>query len=275
LRDVDEGTGTDAYWRSPTWKRIAVIVAGPLMNVLVAFAIFFGVFATTHVQVEGTTRVAAVNAKTPAQMIGLRANDRIVAVDGRPTPSFADISQDIQASKGHAITVTVLRQGKRVVLGPVKTIHAQDGRWILGFAPGTVERKTSYSFGASASHAANYCWLTVTGTAKAIAGIFHAKQRAQLSGPVGIVRATHQALKAGPSYYLEILGFVSMSLALLNLLPFLPLDGGHILFSVIEAVRRRALAREVYERVSFVGFSLIILIWIIAFSNDLSGKHPG
>jgi regulator of sigma E protease len=275
LRDVDEGTGTDAYWRAQTWKRISVILAGPLMNVLVAFVIFFGVFATTHVQVEGTTRVAAVNAKTPAQMIGLHANDRIVSVDGRPTPSFADISRNIQGSNGHAITVTVMRHGKRLVLGPAKTIQSQDGRWILGFAPATVDRKTSYSFGASARHAGNYCWLTVTGTAKAIAGIFHSKQRAQISGPVGIVRATHQALKAGPSYYLEILAFVSMSLALLNLLPFLPLDGGHILFSVIEAVRRRALAREVYERVSFVGFSLIILIWIIAFSNDLSGKHPG
>jgi regulator of sigma E protease len=275
LRDVEEGSGADAYWRAPTWKRIAVIVAGPLMNVLVAFVIFFGVFATTHVQLEGTTRVAAVNAKTPAKLIGLHANDRIVAVDGQPTPSFADISRKIQGSNGHKITVTVLRHGKRLVLGPAKTIRSQDGRWILGFAPGTVERKASYSFGASARHAANYCWLTVTGTAQAIAGMFHAKQRAQISGPVGIVRATHQALKAGASYYLEILGFVSMSLALLNLLPFLPLDGGHILFSVIEGVRRRALAREVYERVSFVGFSLIILIWIVALSNDLGGKHPG
>ena len=244
------------------------------MNVLVAFVIFFGVFATTHVQVEGTTRVAAVDPKTPAQMIGLHANDRVVAVNGRPTPTFDDVSQDIQASKGHAISVTVLRNGKRVVLGPAKTIQSQ-GRWILGFKPATVDRKISYSFGASVRHAADYCWLTVTGTVKAVSGIFHAKQRAQISGPVGIVRASHQALQAGTSYYLEILGFVSMSLALLNLLPFLPLDGGHILFSVIEAVRRRALAREVYERVSFVGFSLIILIWIIAFSNDLSSKHPG
>jgi regulator of sigma E protease len=66
-----------------------------------------------------------------------------------------------------------------------------------------------------------------------------------------------------------------MSLALFNLLPFLPLDGGHILFSVIEAVRRRALAREVYERVSVVGFSLIILIWLLALSNDLGGHSPG
>ena len=68
---------------------------------------------------------------------------------------------------------------------------------------------------------------------------------------------------------------MSMSLALLNLLPLLPLDGGHILFSIIEAVRRRALAREVYERVSVVGFALIILIWVIALQHDLGSNAPG
>ena len=87
-------------------------------------------------------------------------------------------------------------------------------------------------------------------------GCSPATGRSQLSGPVGIVRVSQQQLQVGLTYYLEILAFVSMSLALLNLLPLLPLDGGHILFSLIEGVRRRALAREVYERVSVVGFAL-------------------
>jgi regulator of sigma E protease len=73
------------------------------------------------------------------------------------------------------------------------------------------------------------------------------------------------------NWYLQILAFVSLSLALLNLLPILPLDGGHILFTMIETIRRRALAREVYERVSMVGFALILLVWVIALS---SGSSP-
>ena len=85
------------------------------------------------------------------------------------------------------------------------------------------------------------------------------------------MRVSQQQLQVGLTYYLEILAFVSMSLALLNLLPLLPLDGGHILFSLIEGVRRRALAREVYERVSLVGIAFILLIMVIAFSNDVSG----
>jgi regulator of sigma E protease len=102
-------------------------------------------------------------------------------------------------------------------------------------------------------------------------GLFSSQGRSQLSGPVGIVRVSQEQLQVGVTYYLEILAFVSMSLALLNLLPLLPLDGGHILFSLIEGVRRRALAREVYERVSLVGFAFILLIMVIAFSNDVSG----
>jgi len=123
--------------------------------------------------------------------------------------------------------------------------------------------------------AADDCWHVFTGTIQAFGGLFHSKERGQLTSTVGIVKLSDQALRVDFNYYLQIVGLVSMSLALLNLLPFLPLDGGHILFSLIEAVRRRALAREVYERVSAVGFALIILIFIITLSNDLGGKHPG
>jgi regulator of sigma E protease len=274
VREVDEGTGPDAYWRAPTRKRIAVIVAGPLMNVIVAFILFFAVFATTHVQVDGTTVVKAVNASTPAKTIGLRSGDSIIAVDGHETPTFDDITGRIQASDGKPTSVTVLRNGKRLVLGPANTIQSSDGRWVLGFRPRTVDNHISYSFAESARHAGGYCWLTVTGTANAITGLFHAKERAQLSGPVGIVRASQQALKEGFSYYLQVLGFVSMSLALLNLLPFLPLDGGHILFSLIERIRRRAVAREVYERVSVIGFTLILFLTVIALHNDVGRVGP-
>jgi regulator of sigma E protease len=110
-------------------------------------------------------------------------------------------------------------------------------------------------------------------TGRGLGGLFSSHGRSQLSGPVGIVKVSQEQLRAGVRYYLIILAFVSMSLALLNLLPLLPLDGGHILFSLIEAVRRRALAREVYERVSVVGFALVLLLFIIASSNDLSHIH--
>jgi regulator of sigma E protease len=114
-------------------------------------------------------------------------------------------------------------------------------------------------------------WSVVTGTTTGLKSLFSSQGRSQLSGPVGITGVLHSQLQVGWTWYLVILAFVSMSLALLNLLPVLPLDGGHILFSLIEGIRGRAVAREVYERVSVVGVAFILLIMVIASSNDLSG----
>ncbi|HLY85842.1 MAG TPA: M50 family metallopeptidase [Gaiellaceae bacterium] len=269
LRDVEEGTAGDAYWRAATWKRVAVIAAGPLTNVLVAFLILFIVFAVSGGPTNRpTTKVAAVESGTPAASAGLRVGDRIVAVDSRATPTFGAVSRGIRASRGAAVTLTVLRNGRRVTVGPRPTVFSH-GRWIFGFEPEA--QIVSYSTGKAASTATVDLWHVVTGTVTGIGSLFSQHGRSQLSGPVGIVRVSQAELKVGVTWYLEILAFVSMSLALLNLLPLLPLDGGHILFSLIEGVRRRALAREVYERVSAVGIAFIVLVFVIAFSNDVAG----
>jgi regulator of sigma E protease len=271
LRDVEEGTSTDAYWSAPTWKRVVVIAAGPVMNILVAFVIFFAVYLTDAPTGNPTTQVAAIEAHTPAAAAGLRPGDRIVAVNGHAAPTFEAVSREIRSSHGRPITVTVERGGRRLTLGPKATIFSH-GKYIWGFSPGF--QSVSYSAGKSARLAADDCWRVVTGTATALTGLFHSGQRAQISGPVGIVRTSQQALQIGFNWYLQLLGLISMSLALLNLLPLLPLDGGHILFSLIESVRRRALAREVYERVSFVGVALILILMYIALQNDVTGTGP-
>jgi regulator of sigma E protease len=271
LRDVEEGTSPDAYWRAPTWKRVSVIAAGPAANVVIAFVILFAVFAFSGGPSEPqrpTNEVGAVEAGTPAAAAGLQAGDRIVAVDGRPARTFSAISHRIRQSDGAPVTLTVLRNGRRVAVGPRATV-LQQGRWIFGFEP-TVQ-VVQYSTGGAARRAGSDLWHVVTGTATGISSLFSAHGRSELSGPVGIGRAAHAQLEVGWTWYLQILAFVSMSLALLNLLPLLPLDGGHILFSLIEGVRRRALAREVYERVSVVGIAFILLVFVIAFSNDVSG----
>jgi regulator of sigma E protease len=272
LRDVEEGTAPDAYWRAPTWKRVSVIAAGPLANVAIAFAILFVVFATSGgPSSRPTVEVAAVEAGTPAAAAGLQVGDKVTAVNGHAARTFADVSRLIRSSHGDPVTLTVRRGGSLVTLGPRRTIF-QQGHWIWGFEPAA--HLVSYPLGKAASTAASDLWRVVTGTGTGLASLFSGHSRDQLSGPVGIVRASHASLQVGVTWYLELLALVSMSLALLNLLPLLPLDGGHILFSLIEGVRRRALAREVYERVSVLGIALILLVFVIAFSNDVSGRAP-
>jgi regulator of sigma E protease len=272
LRDVEEGTGPDAYWRAPTWKRVAVIAAGPLANVLIAFVILFAVFTLSGGPTSrATAEVATVDAGTPAAAAGLQDGDRVVAVDGRPAKTYTAISHLIRSSHGGPVTLTVLRNGRRVAVGPRRTILYK-GHWIFGFT--FAARLVTYPAGKAARTAGSELWNIVSGTGAGLASLFSKHGRSHLSGPVGIATAAHAELQIGLSWYLVTLAFVSMSLALLNLLPLLPLDGGHILFSLIEGIRHRALAREVYERVSVIGIALLVLVFVIAFSNDISGRGP-
>jgi regulator of sigma E protease len=268
LRNVDEGTGTDAYWRQPTWKRVAAIAAGPGTNILVAFIIFFAVYATGAPSSTPSTEVAQVQAHTPAAAAGLKAGDHIVAVDGHSAKSFSQVSALIRRSHGRAITVTVDRGGQTVTLGPRRTIEEQ-GRWIWGFVPAS--KLISHPVGTSARLAIDDCWRVVTGTVDSLGNLFRGHGGAQVTGPVGIVRTSAQFLRVGLQWYLQLLGLISMSIALFNFLPFLPLDGGNILFALVEGVRRRAVPQVVYQRFSAVGVALILLITVIAFSNDIGG----
>jgi len=243
-----------------------VIAAGPGMNVLVAFLIFFAVYLTGAPSQTPSTEVAEVQAGTPAAAIGLRAGDHIVAVDGVPARTFREVSRLIGSSDGRPVTVTVRRGGRTVTLGPRRTIE-REGRWVLGFIPAS--QLVSHPLGASARLAARDCWQVVTGTLAAIGETFRSGSRAQISGPVGIVRASSEFLAIGVQWYLQLLGLISMSVALFNLLPLLPLDGGNLLFLLVEAVRGRPVPRAVYARFSSFGVALLLLVMVFALFHDV------
>jgi len=104
---------------------------------------------------------------------------------------------------------------------------------------------------------------------KSLGRLVTGKGRDEVSSPIGITRASSDAVQQGTDNYLWVLGLISLSLALLNLLPLLPLDGGHILFTLIEGARGRFLRREIYERVSMVGLALVLLLFFVGLTNDI------
>ena len=104
---------------------------------------------------------------------------------------------------------------------------------------------------------------------KSLGRLFTGEGRDEVSSPIGITRASSDAVERGASSYVWVLGLISLSLALLNLLPLLPLDGGHILFTLVEGARGRIVRREVYERVSMVGLAVVLLLFFVGLSNDI------
>jgi regulator of sigma E protease len=273
VTDVDDALSPDAYWRAPAWKRIAVIAAGPLTNLIFAVILLAIVFMA-GIAGDPNRTVDTTTSGSPAASAGLRPGDEILAVDGRATPTFESIGDRIQASGGDPLTLTVGRDGGRIEVGPLTPERSAEGdRWIVGFRPGFDE--VEYSPPAAVKEAVVRTGEVTKLIGESLGRIVTGEGRDEVSSPVGIVQGSSEAYDAGFRYYLGVLALISLSLALLNLLPLLPLDGGHIAFSIVEAVRRRAIPREAYERVSVVGIAIVLFLFVLGVTNDVNRLNGG
>jgi len=262
VTDIGDALGPDAYWRARTWKRVLVIFAGPAANIIFAFVLFTGVFLSSGG--PATTTVDSVRAKSVAVALGLQSGDKIVSINGTAMASGNTISDTIAASKGKPLSVVVLRNGSEVTLGP-RAATKLEGTYRLGF----LLRRTGLSPPAAVQEAGRYTGLVSKAIVTSLGNLAKGEGRKDISSPVGIVQGSSDAAKEGANSFLWVLALISLSIALLNLLPFLPLDGGHIVFAIVEGIRGRTVPRAVYERVSIVGIGLVLLLFVIGLTNDI------
>ena len=264
LTEIGDALASDAYWRAPAWKRVAVIFAGPGVNLVFAVLLLWVVFmlgVPDHV----TSGVGTVGKGTAAATSGLQAGDEVVRVNGRAVTADT-LSDAIQKGKGAPVTLTVRRDGELVVLRATRPTK-EGGRWILGFTRDVAYK--SYGPVDSFGQAVQETWNVTSLTGSALGHIVTGQDRDQVSSPVGIVQGSSEALSYDYRIYLRILALISLSLALLNLLPLLPLDGGHIAFSLLEKARGRAIPRVAYERYSALGLALVLMLFFLGLSNDV------
>jgi regulator of sigma E protease len=262
LQEIDDGLADDAYWRQRTWKRVAVILAGPATNLVFAVALFAALFFVGGG--KATSTVDQVLPNRPAAQIGLRPGDKILMVNNVIVEP-RDIATQISGSRGKPLTIIVQRDGRIVTFGPVRP-EKIEGAYRLGF----ILRGERLGVGESAWQSVKLTGTVTREIAKSIGRLVHGEGRKDISSPVGISQTLNTAQKQGTESYLWVLGLISLSLALMNLLPLLPLDGGHIAFSLVEGLRGRAVGREIYERVSVIGIALVLFLFFIGLSNDLN-----
>jgi regulator of sigma E protease len=264
LERLDQNLDPRAYWRCSRPRRLLVITAGPIANVIACFLILWAV--ALYGLPVAVPVVQSVIAKSPAAATGLRAGDRVVAVNGHRT-GVNGIRSAIANGKGGPVSLVVVRDGRRLALRTERS-KIIDGAYRLGFQFGTTNRP--YSAVHAPTFAAQEMWWLTTGTVRALGDVVTPSGRSQLHSTVGIVRVSAQAEQAGATDYLVLLAFISLSLAIFNMLPFLPLDGGHVLMIALERIRGKMVSRAVFERVSVLGIMLMALLFVVGLQNDLS-----
>jgi regulator of sigma E protease len=295
--EIETETGTvpatefpRSYYAQPVWKRIVVILAGPAVNLVVAFVILFA----TAFGVEEATDLAvgSVVADSPADG-KLEPGDRIVSVDGDRAPGgnvndqateFANIvgahrcaGDQVDGCRAkQPVQIVVVRDGRRVPLEIRPYYDEAVDRARLGFAFMPVNfQPTDVSVGGAVSTSLDEMWFVSSKTVSTFAQIFKPEEREKLGSVVGAVEATRQAIQFDAEVALRVIALVSLSLALINLFPFLPLDGGHVFWSIVEKIRGRRVPLRTMEQASVIGFMLIAVIFVIGFTNDIQRFSNG
>jgi regulator of sigma E protease len=278
--DLPDEVRDRAYHAQPVWKRMVVIAAGPAMNLLLAFVLLFAYLSLIGPRdpERATATVNQIERGYPAENT-LEPGDRIVSVDG-VSGGPGELSDEIASHKcagepedgckaAEPVTVVIDRDGatKTLELRPIYDPDTERNR--LGFSYVDDGPRDPFPAGTAFTETADRLWLLTRETAKLPARLLDAEQRKEISGVVGSYEVTRQTILDDLADVLGILALISLSLAIVNLFPFLPLDGGHIFWAIVEGVRRKPVPFAVMERSGVIGFMLVIGLFLIGLTNDI------
>ncbi|BCJ90772.1 zinc metalloprotease [Terrihabitans soli] len=263
----------------PVLKRSAIVAAGPIANFILTIAIFAGTFyfVGRPITVAQVDRVAEGSA---AQKAGFQVRDLILAIDGSTIESFSDMQRIVRISPDRTLNFRVLRDGREIDVQAtpqrqeVKDVFGQVHRiGIIGIsrseAAGDVRHK-NYGLGEALVAGVQETWFVVDRTFDYIGGVITGRESAdQISGPIRIAQVSGQAAKLGFDVLLNLTAVLSVSIGLLNLFPIPLLDGGHLLYYAIEAVRGRPLSEKAQEFGFRIGIALVLTLMLFATWNDI------
>ncbi|KIP99005.1 zinc metalloprotease [Agrobacterium tumefaciens] len=284
--DSDSLAGLTLEERSQTlggaklWKRAATVAAGPIANFLLAILIFAALFAIYGRMISDPI-VSEVRENSAAQVAGVLPGDRLVAIDGENVRTFEDVRRYVAVRPATPITVTVERNGQQLDLGMVPTRTETTDQFgnkmelgIIGIVTDQTRgnfRHISFSPGEALVEGVRETGHVVTGTFAYIGNLVTGRMNAdQLGGPVRVAQASGQMASLGFAAVIQLAALLSVSIGLLNLMPVPVLDGGHLVFYAIEAVRGKPLGSGAQEVAFRIGLAMIFSLMVFATWNDIS-----
>ena len=270
IRQYEDDAGERAYFRRPIWARMAMVLAGSIMNFILPLFIFFGIFCFSGVATPSMEPViGTVVADRPAAMAGLQPGDRVIALNDEPIAAWTDITSKLQGQAGRTFKVTYQRDGQEKTATLIPEEDKASHRAVIGitssvdtYYPGVLEsvqlafQKEFYIMGAMIGALVEMVQGTV-GTD-------------ELSGPVGVAQMAGEVAQQGILPLLNFAAFLSLNLGIVNLLPVPALDGGHFVMLVLEALRGKPMGAKAMYYIQAAGMVLLVSLMIFTTFNDLT-----
>jgi len=256
-------------------QRVAIVGAGPGFNLLLAVILLMVVFLFYGVPVV-STQIGSVEKGSPAESGGIQKGDRIIAIDGRSVDSWETLSGAIKESQGKPLNFQVRRGSEEVAVTVVprkkeaRNIFGElRDEWMIGIGSQVTMEKgnAGLSIVKAFTQTYDYAKLTLVALYKMVTGEVSPRN---LGGPILIAQMAGQQAQEGFASFLAFVAVLSINLGVLNLLPIPVLDGGHLLFFMVEAVIGRPVAMRHREVAQQVGIFLLMLLMVYAFYNDIA-----
>jgi regulator of sigma E protease len=273
--DLPEEVRDRAYHAQPPWKRMVVIAAGPLVNFVLAFVLLFTYLVAIGPQnpEKASGTVDVIERGYPAAH-RLQPGDRLVSVDGI-TGGPRELSDAIATHAAWPARLVIERDGRQRTLNLQPIYDPDTKRMRLGFSYLDDGPRESFGAGEAFTQSADRLWFISKETVKLPARLLDAEKRKEITGIVGSYETTRRVILDDIADVIGIMAIISLSLAIINLFPFLPLDGGHIFWAIVEKVRRRPVPFAVMERAGAIGFMLVIGLFVLGLTNDIDRLSNG
>ena len=262
------------FYGVAVWKRICILLAGPVFNLLLACVVFIGLF-----QVQGYTTeyppaiIASVMENSPAQQAGLQANDRIVKIEySNGTVAYPETFYDVvvaNTSNHDPIIMTVERNGSELSFTVTPKLNEETGSYMIGIQAGEMIVKELNFFSAIPT-GISYAFEVLGLTVDSIIGLFTGKYGMEaLGGTISIYKYTEEAASYGFTSILSLMGSLSVSVGLMNLIPISIFDGGRILLSIIEGIIGHRLSEKVENYIMYFGLGLVMILFVVVTIQDI------
>ena len=277
--ETENGGGEGSFTKANVWARIATVVAGPIFNFILAFIV---AVIVVSILPPADTVISGVSEGSPAQAAGLMAGDKIIRLDGERTYLFADISLITYLNGADTMEIVYEREGERYTTELTPVYDETTGSYLMGVYSTGSDEKRGLSVFADAFYEMRYC---VNNTYKSLGMLLTGNfSREDVAGPVGIaVNVVGKTYETSKKYGVEtvvynmltIVLLLSVNLGILNLLPLPALDGGRLVFLLIEVFRKKPIPPEKEGIVHFVGLVFFMILMVVVFFNDLVNIFGG